>query len=270
MFSLFFLIFCIRTLNVGAQSFYNSFTPYLKAGSYTKSPGLFASFANTATLAGSTSFSAGAYGEKKFLLQELASFSGACIVPAQSGVFGIQLHNFGNGSYNEFRGGISYARSLNEKLDVGVGFNYNFLSLQGYGSSSVVSADVGIIFHFTEQLHGGIQLSNLTRSFINKSKEDRLFSLYSFGVGYDVSDKLFITTEVEKYSNLPASLNASLQYTFVNTLFAKGGIATSNSTVFFGTGILIDNFFKIELVASLHPQLGLTPGLMLVYKKEKE
>jgi hypothetical protein len=240
----------------------------MKAGAYTNTPGILSSFANPAALAKHTSFSVGAYGDRRFLLEELASFSGAFILPVQSGAFGLQVKKFGNGLYNEFKGGLSYGRALGENIHFGLGFNYHVLSLQSYGSSSALSFDVGAIFNFTDELHGGMHFSQPTNP-ISGSKEENMPSLYGLGLGYDVSDKLFINTEIEKYSTFPTSLHISLQYKFTSSLFTKGGISTAPSTFFISSGVTLNDFI-LEAVASIHPQLGLTPGLLIVYQKKKE
>ena len=83
-------------------------------------------------------------------------------------------------------------------------------------------------------------------------------------MGYDVSKQLFIGAEVQKTENQPLSLNAGLQYLFADKLFARGGISSAASISYIGFGVLIKNI-RVDVTASFHPYLGVTPGLLLHY-----
>jgi hypothetical protein len=60
------------------------------------------------------------------------------------------------------------------------------------------------------------------------------------------------------------NVNAGLQYKFLPQLIARSGIATATSSAWLGLGIFVKEF-RIDAIASYHPQLGITPGLMLAY-----
>jgi len=63
-----------------------------------------------------------------------------------------------------------------------------------------------------------------------------------------------------------------MQYKFLPQLMARVGIATNTSNVYAGVGLNLKSF-RLDVVAGYHPQLGITPGLMLLYdflKKSNE
>jgi hypothetical protein len=54
-----------------------------------------------------------------------------------------------------------------------------------------------------------------------------------------------------------------MQYNFDKQFFARFGIASQNGTPYGGAGVSWENF-RIDVSASYHPQLGISPGLMLI------
>jgi len=242
-------------------------SPYLKTGAYNHERGDVFSFnANQANLASLSSFSAGVFSERKFMLNELSLFSAAVALPTTSGNFGLQLHRFGNTSYNEMQAGLAYGRKLNDFVDLGVQFNYYTVNIAGYGKASTVNFDAAAIFHFTDQLHGGIHIYNPAPSKFGKTKEERLPAVYNTGLGFNASENFFVSAEIEKTEDLPISVNASIQYKFADRFLARGGVVSGTSVWFLGTGFIFKNC-RVDATASVHPQLGLSPGLLLIYTK---
>jgi len=219
---------------------------------------------NQASLAQMKNASAGVYGERRFMLDELSLYQLAIAVPTNSGNFGIKAGYFGFSDYNESQMGLAYARKLGSKMDVGVQFNYNGIQVSGYGNSSAINFEIGMIFHLTDKLNAGIHAYNPVGGKYGKNSEEKLASIYTVGLGYEASDKFFVSAEIEKEENQPVNINAGMQYKFLPQLMARAGIATNTSNVYAGVGLFLKTF-RLDVVASYHPQLGITPGLMLVY-----
>ena len=242
-------------------------SPYLKTGAYNHEQGdVFSFSANQANLASLSRFSAGIFSERKFMLNELSLFSAAVALPTSSGNFGLQLHRFGNTSYNEMQAGLAYGRKLNDFLDLGVQFNYYAVNVAGYGKAGTVNFDAAAIFHFTDQLHGGIHVYNPTSTKFGKGKEERLPAVYNAGLGFNASEDFLVSAEIEKTEDLPISVNANIQYEFAERFLARGGVVSGTSMWFFGAGFIFKNY-RVDATASVHPQLGVSPGLLLIYTK---
>jgi hypothetical protein len=215
------------------------------------------------------SASAGVYGERRFMLDELSLYQLAIAVPTNSGNFGVKAGYFGFSDYNESQMGLAYARKLGSKVDIGVQFNYNGIQVGGYGNSSAINFEIGTIFHLTDKLHAGVHAYNPVGGKYGKNSEEKLASVYTVGLGYEASDKFFISTEIEKEENQTVNVNAGIQYKFLPQFMARAGIATNTSNVYAGVGLFL-KIFRLDVVASYHPQLGITPGLMLVYNFSKK
>jgi hypothetical protein len=237
---------------------------YIKTNTYSSVQNdAFSFVGNQAALAALKNFSVGAYGERKFMLADLPSYCLAFALPTSTGNFGVQANYFGSASYNQSQLGLAYARNLG-KVDVGAQFNYHQIKIAGYGNASAINFEAGAILHVGEQFQAGVHIDNPTRVSIGKNGDEKLPVVYSFGMGYDASDKFFIGTEIEKMEDQPVNVNAGLQYAFDKKLFARVGVASATSSFYVGVGFLW-NGLRIDVAASLHPSLGVTPGMLLVY-----
>lgn len=245
--------------------------PYIGLGAYSiHHVDVFSFTSNQAALAQIKSTAIGVYGERRFLLAETNMYSAVAVLPTAKGNFGLQADYFGFKNYNESQLGIAYARSLGSRLDLGVKFNYYSYRIPGYGSSSAVNFEIGAIAHLTDKLHMGIHLYNPVGGTISKTNDEKLVSIYKFGAGYEVSDDFLVSAEIIKEEDLPVNVNAGVQYNFAKRFFARVGISSENESPYAGAGLSFNNF-RLDLSATYHPQLGVSPGLMLIINfKTKE
>jgi hypothetical protein len=224
---------------------------------------------NQASLAQMKNASAGVYGEKRFMLDELSLYQLSIAVPTNSGNFGVKAGYFGFSDYNESQMGLAYARKLGSKIDVGVQFNYNGIQVSGYGNSSAINFEIGTILHLTDKINAGVHAYNPVGGKFGKNSEDKLASVYTVGLGYEASDKFFVSAEIEKEEDKPVNVNAGMQYKFLPQFMVRTGIATSTSNLYGGISLFLKSF-RLDVVASYHPQLGVTPGLLLIYDFKKK
>jgi len=239
--------------------------PYLGLGAYSITHAdVFSFTSNQASLAQIKGSAAGVYGERRFLLNELNYYSFAAALPTASGNFGFQAGYFGFSDYNETQLGLAYARSLGSKVDVGVQFDYNALQIAGYGKSSAINFQVGTVMHISEKLHAGFHAYNPVGGKFGNDKQEKLSSVYTTGLGYEASEKFFVSAEILKEENKPVTVNAGFQYKFLAQVLARTGISTATSLLYAGIGLQLKGF-RLDITASHHPQLGVSPGLMIVF-----
>lgn len=224
----------------------------------------YAIVSNQASLARIHTIAAAVYGEKRFALKELSQYTATVSIPTTSGNFGIRADHFGDLSYNESGIGLAYGRKLGEKIDIGVQFNYYNFKTQGYGSASSINAEGGVLFHLTESFNIGFHMYNPSGNQLGKKAGENLPSIYAAGFGYDVSSKVFIGASIEKQEDQPLNLNAGMHYYFGDKLSACGGIGSATSSYYIGFGVVLKTL-QLNVLASMHPQLGVTPGLLLIF-----
>lgn len=203
------------------------------------------------------------------MLRELDNYKAALALPTHSGSFGFSGQYYGSPAYHESKIGLAYAMELNTNIDVGIQFNYNSIGTIGYGHASAVTFEAAMIIHVTEKFHTGIQLNNPVAGKFGTNKNEKLPFIYTAGFGYDASEKFFVSAEIIKVEDQPSTLNVSLQYKVVPQLLIRSGLSTNTSVAWFGCGIQL-NTVRLDVYASYQPQLGSTPGLMLLFDNKRK
>jgi hypothetical protein len=254
------------------QSFrYSIALPYTGLSAYSAGqPDLFSFTANQAALAAVKQAGIGIYGERRFLLKEISSYILAALLPAGRGNFGIQLNYSGFKDFNENKIGLAYARKLGEKLSVGTQFNHYGYRIPGYSSASFVNFEAGVLLHFSEKLNGGFHVSDPVKMKTINAGIEQPAAVYSMGLGYDASANFFVGTEIIKEEDKPVNVITGIQYHFAKQFFAKAGLMSQSSLLFAGVGIGWANL-RLDIAGSYHPQLGFSPGLLLLtnFRKRK-
>ncbi len=243
---------------------------YVHAATYSKEFADVFSFTNNqAALSSLKNAGIGVYGEQRFLLKEASMYSLAFALPTSAGGFGFQANYFGYSDYNESQLGIAYGKKLGKLADIGTQFNYYQIRIAGYGSASTMNFEIGAMFHLSEKFHFGLHVYNPVGGRFGKNTDEKLASIYKAGAGYEASKQVFISAEIVKEENRPVNVNAGLQYAFAKQFFARAGIETQSSSPYGGIALLL-NDFRIDIAVSYHPQLGLTPGMLLIYQFNKK
>ncbi len=256
--------FIIFTAN--AQSLrYSISMPYINLGAYsTKQIDPFSFTSNQAALAQVKDAGVGVYGERRFLLAQNSVYGLAAAIPTKKGNIGLQINYAGFANFNEQKLGLAYARSLGSKVAIGVQFNYYGYKIPAYNNASTINFEAGVLIHLSEKINAGVHVYNPVSGKLGKGSDEKLASAYKFGLGYDASDNFFISTEIVKEENQPVNVTGGFQYHFKRQFFVRAGFRSDNSTGFAGVGFAV-NSFRVDVASSFHPQLGVSPGLLLVY-----
>ena len=237
---------------------------YISMGSYSsKHTDPFSLIGNIAALAHQKHTTAGLYTERRFLLSAVNFVNSVLSVHTPKGNFSLQAEYFGFKSYRESQIGLGYSRSLGSKLDIGLKFNYFSLAIPQYGNISTVGFDLGFIAHLSENLNVGFDACNPIGARFFGSPGEKLRSVYTFGIGYDASDVFFVTTSIIKEEDMPVDVDAGIQYNYSKRFFIRAGIKTATSAAYAGAGYSW-NMYRLDATASYHPQLGFSPGVMLI------
>jgi hypothetical protein len=245
-------------------------SPYTGVGAYSLNHvDVFSPGSNQASLARLTSAAAGVFGERRFMLDELNSFNLAIGLPTRSGSFGLNARYSGFTEYNETGIGLAYARKLGSNADIGIQFNYNGIRIAGYGNASTISFEAGTLFQISEKLHTGFHVNNPVGGKFGKDQQEKLPSVYTIGMGYDASEKFFFSAELVKEEDQPVNVSAGLQYKFLPQLLARAGIASATSSAWIGLGLNFKSF-RLDITSAYHPQLGLSPGLLMIFNFKKK
>lgn len=262
------LLLSLLILNVNlllAQSLrYSLAQPYISLSAYSSQQNDPLSFTgNQAGLAQLKSPGIGVFGERRFLLRETSVYTVGASLPTRLGNFGILLNYAGFKNFNENKIGLAYARKLGKLVDVGVQFNYYGYRIPAYGNASTINFEIGAMLHLTDKLNAGLHVYNPVGGKLGKARDEKLASAYKMGLGYDASDKFFISSEIIKEEDKAVNVIAGLQYRFAKQFFVKAGFISESTTVYAGAGVAWKNL-RLDISSSYHPQLGISPGLLLI------
>jgi hypothetical protein len=223
-------------------------------------------FTNQAGLGYLENLSFTVYGERRFLVADgLNSFLFGVAYPHKSiGTIGLSVNYFGYGSYNEQKIGLSYSRKLFKRMSIGAQFNYlgTRFGNSYYGSAHSFTFEIGILTKVTKHFHLAAHAFSPAR--IELPNGDALPSVFKLGAAYIPSDKLRITAEIEKDLINPFNARFGIEYHPIDILFIRAGVSTSPLLASFGLGLNMKGL-KIDVSASYHMQLGISPGISVSY-----
>ncbi len=218
---------------------------------------------NQAALAKTSQPGLGLYGERRFLLAATSNYCMAAVLPVKWGNIGLQVNYSGFKNFNESTIGIAYAKSLGDKVDVGLQFNYYSYRIPAYQHAGTVIAQAGLIIHFTDQFNGGIHVYNPAGGKLGGNQDEKLAAVYTFALGYDASENFFISGEIIQQEDLPAEVVAGMQYQFAKQFFARAGFTSGSASFFAGIGTAWKNL-RVDITAGFHQQLGISPGIVFI------
>jgi hypothetical protein len=263
---------CISSFSItSAQSLHYPNAPLFAGnGAYSvRFNDLFSFSSNTASLANCLRVSGGVYGENKFGLSELNSYTAAAQMPAGGAAVGLITTWAGSSSFNQSQIGFAYGKQLG-RINLGVRFNYTMMRIAGYGSDGAISFELGSIWKITEKLCTGIQITNPVGGKFGKDTREKLPTVYSMGAGYECSSQLFISTVIAKEESKPLNLQAAVQYLIGGRLLTMFGLNSAISSPLICAGWLWKNM-RVLMSGSFHPQLGPSTGIGIIfYGKKKE
>jgi len=225
---------------------------------------------NQAGIARLESPEATAFYRNRFFVEGLSYQSVAFVYPTASGVFGISAVSDGNSLYRETRYGLAYGRKLSDIFDMGVQVNYHGTRIQSslYGSSSAITAELGVMAQVTKELRLGAHLFNPTKSFVIQEPPERIATQLKVGALYSFSEKLLLTAELAKSLEQKSILRVGAEYQALDKVYLRAGVGTEPTLTAFGIGTEVSGL-KLDVAASYHNTLGYSTTLSLSYQFSK-
>lgn len=255
---------------VGQTVRYPMSLPHIASGVYsTAFTTALSARSNIASLARLDHFAIGAYGEQRFMLQEIGSYTTAVAQPTSSGNFAFMADYFGYSGYNESELSVGYARKLSEIVDIGAAFNYFSVRIPSYGNASSYNFEIATVIHISEFLHTGVRLYNPLKSRLGHHRSEKLAAGYTAGIGYQPSATFLSVLEVIKEDDRPFAIHAGIQYRPIQQLIGSGGYTTTNSQLYFGIGY-VHRQIRVDMMATFHQYIGVSPGIMILYSPNKK
>lgn len=235
----------------------------------------FAFTGNQGNLARVEKFSVGVYGEQRFMISEVKNMHFAVSAPLGRGGVGFSASMFGTSEYGENRIGLAYGMRMGNHVDLGVQFNFNMMKIVMYGNASAITYAVAARVHLTSRLVAGLQLRNPAGGRFGEEKHEKFPTVFSFGLGYSPSSSFYVTCALNRDEQKAVGARVAVQYRLHEKINAAVGCDSQASSPWISLGYKLGGLW-LEATASMHAQLGLSPGLKLNYsfggskKTEKE
>lgn len=242
-------------------------------GAYTAVSGdVWTQFFNPSGIAGIKSAQVGVFGEQRYLLNALntAGFA-ACLPLGDKQAIGLTARTFGYSAYRDNFVGLQYARVFYEHFRLGVSLNAANTTIEGYGSATTFTADIGLGLSVSKKVNIGARVYNANQAKLGESIRTAIPTVISGGVAYNPSEKVLLTADVSKHLDYPVSFRGGMEYRFVKVFAARAGISTQPLTFNAGFGLQFAGL-SIDFSNGWHERLGYTPtfGLGWKFNQDKE
>jgi len=224
-------------------------------------------FGNQAGLAHLESAAAVVFAERRFIESPINSLSAAFAYPVGFGTFGLSVNTFGVKNYQEQKIGLAYARRLFNNLSIGAQFDYLNTNIPLYGTRGAISLEVGLQAQILKDLQFGFHLYNPLE--IEIAEDSFLPTIYRAGLLYTPSEFVLLTAEVEKDIDYVARFRAGIEYRFSDLFFMRTGFATAPTLVSLGLGLSLQGGLAVDVAASYHQVLGISPSVGVTYDFSK-
>ena len=223
---------------------------------------------NQATLGFLKEPTLGLFAENRYGLSEMGLQAGAFAYPSESGTFALSVSHFGYELYNESKFGLAFAKSFGPKFSTGIQIGYiNTHFGDIYGNAGAPVAEIGFYAEPVKNLFLGAHIFNLTRSKIAEYNDERLPTIIRAGLGYRLSERIFISAETQKDLTTSAVFRAGFEYLFMESLYVRTGLSASDNEqnqISFGLGYKTKRL-RADIAFSTHQILGVSPHFGFVY-----
>jgi hypothetical protein len=178
----------------------------------------------------------GIFAENRFNIAAFSTVGLQAVFPTKkAGVFGIDLSRFGDQWYNEQRIGIGFGHRLGT---VNLGMKADLLQthLEELGSKRMVAISLGGQSEIIPHLIFGASIFNINQAKLSEYQDERLPTVMRAGLSYQPIKQILVATEAEKHLEYPVNIKVALEYTLMEKLTLRTGIATATEQFSIGTG----------------------------------
>lgn len=228
--------------------------------------GCWSVFGNQAGLAGSANPEIAIAFQDRFLVPELSDRIGLFILPLQSTVFAFSFYQFGQISFRHEKYGLAYARHISPKIRFGLQFNYfRFYLPEANRSAGSAGLELGVQFAVNSKLNLGLHVANPYQTTVKTYAGTYNYpSRVNMGFRYFLSEACFWVSEIENDFDRYFRVRTGLEYSMLEKLFLRIGVATNPYKLSSGIGFRLRKL-TVDLGNSFHANLGNSPSVSITY-----
>ena len=235
-------------------------------GNVSSSTGIESILNNQAGLSDLNGFAVIVSSEQRFLLSELLVGSAGIAYNRKGfGTVGLVVSSFGFEEYSEQKIGLAYSRKLFDNLSMGGQLDYLTTRIDGFGSNSAITFELGVQSELSEQFMIGAHIFSPGTVKINDTSE--IPSRINIGLKYSPTSKVYVVGEIEKLLDRGLSIQGGINYQIINELYLRVGTSTNPTRMSFGVAYGFNQSFRFDGALVNHDVLGLTPAASVKYQK---
>jgi len=228
----------------------------------------FTGFNNLSASAQKKGVSCAFYGQMPYGISEIKD-AGVCVLHhLGTGVMGVAFRSYGNTDFNRQRMNLGYALPLSSKFNLSGSLGYSSTRINnGYGKAQTFWVNAGATYHIRKDWKWAAVLELPASALKNQEELPATLCLgttYSFGEQVALSAQVISTTDAQP----SLSYSFGVEYIPVEVFSLRFGMNTFWQTWSMGVGTKFRNC-SFDAAAVIHPQLGVTPQISLIYGMEK-
>ncbi len=203
----------------------------------------------------------------RFLLKDLSTVSGFCVLPIASSRLIASYGQFGNNSYQESLAELGLAKGFGDRISLGLLFDYIAIHMvESETKPDMLTFTLGIQYR-TESFGFGASVFN-PYSFSIKSTDfyNRYPYWYRLGWHKQFQDKFLFTSQISFHEEYNWFTHWGLQYTLLKQVVLRAGVQTGQPEWSFGVGFFV-GAAHIDLAFSHHQYLGFSPAFTLYFRQ---
>jgi hypothetical protein len=188
----------------------------------------------------------------------------AFITPAKKiGTAGVAIYRFGDDLYNQQILTAGFANKMG-LASLGIKINYFQYRIEGFGNTQALTVSLGGIAELTKQFMVGAYIVNINQPELSKLTEERIPTLLVLGLGFKPSEKLYLTTEIEKDLDYSLSWKSGIEYKAHKKFAARTGFNLNPQAGFAGLGFKPKKF-QLDYAFQYHMSMGTIHQASVVY-----
>jgi hypothetical protein len=190
-------------------------------------------------------------------------------IPLKFGVAAAGLFRFGDDLYNEQVASIVFANTF-ALASIGIKVNYIQYHSTSYGTKGVVTVSFGGIARITPHLLAATYITNLNQPVLSSTDDERLPTRITAGLSVLPSEKVTVTSEIEKDLTHSVLWKTGLEYRVNKKFSARTGFNINPDAVFAGTSFNTARFV-LEYAFQYHEFTAASHQATVTYRfKEKK
>jgi hypothetical protein len=190
------------------------------------------------------------------------------VVPLSYGVTGLSLFRFGDDLYSEQIISLGFANTFGI-TSIGVKLNYIQYRADRFGRKGLLGLSAGGITQLSKKISVGVYITNINQPKISQTDEERLPTTITSGLGVNVSENVFITTELELDLGYDPIWKTGMEYSFNKKFLARTGCNLNPDAFFVGCGF-VSSRLKLDYAFQYNVTLGNSHQASIAYLFKKK